>query len=130
MSNRTLHIEHEGQTFHGRVATIDSTTLGPEGHGLWTTMLHCHGDGWGVSVGGYRADGAYGIEFVKAFVHTAGVESWEDLRGARIVVLFERSGFGGRAVGIAHISDESKVFILQELADALREREQQDQPPF
>lgn len=112
MSNRTMTIDYGGRTFYGQVATVDSTLLGLEGHGLWTTMLRCSGDGWGVHVGGYRAD----MAFVKAFTCAVGVESWEDIPGRQVIVLFDRDG-AGRALGIAHVTDENRVMILQDIAD-------------
>jgi len=126
--SRSIVIEHNGTTYYGRVATIESTYLGTEDHGILTAYLHCSGDSWGIGVGGYGLDRydeaqdkriptAYGLSHIVQLVHTAGVGSWEKLPGTEIIVLFtSESPLGGTAAGIAHIRDEKKVLILKEHA--------------
>jgi hypothetical protein len=125
---RTITIEHNGTTYYGQVATIKSTSIGTEDHGILTAYLHCSGDGWEIGVGGYGLDAydeargervptAYGMDHILQLARTAGVSTWEDLPGTDVIVLFtSKSALGGVAAGIAHISDEKKVLILKEHA--------------
>lgn len=139
MSERTITIEHNGTTYYGKVATIKSTMIGVEDHGILTAYLHCDGDGWGIGVGGYGLDQpvtvdgkfshreptAYGFDHIVQMARTVGVNTWEKLPGREVLVLFDSpNSWGGTAKGIAHISDESKVFILAEHAEAWKQREQ------
>jgi len=128
MRNRKITVEHHGTTYYGQVATIESTTLGTEDHGILTAYLHCSGDGWGIGVGGYgldtydeaqkkRVPTAYGLDHIVQLARTAGVGRWEDLPGTQVIVLFtSESSLGSTAAGIAHISDEKRVLILKEHA--------------
>lgn len=134
--SRTITIEHNGSTYYGKVARISGTMLGTEDHGILTAYLHCEGDGWGIGVGGYGLDQpvdvdgkhshreptAYGFDHVLQMARTVGVAKWEDLPGREVLVLFDSpTSFGRTAKGIAHISDESKVFILADHAEAWKE---------
>lgn len=130
--SRTITVEHHGTTYYGKVARVASTHLGGEDHGILTAYLHCEGDGWGIGVGGYGldepyqdADGkhagrrptAYGFDHVVQLYRTVGAESWEKVVGRELLVLFEdKHALGGTAKGIAHISDERRVFILADHA--------------
>ena len=131
--SRTIQIKHNGQTYHGKVARITSTTLGIEGHGIATAYLNVEGDGWGVGVGGFcldtpvKVDGkyshregtAFGFDHIMQLTRTVGSLTWEGLVGMDVIVLFEgRDSWGSSAVGIAHVSDESKVMVLKEHADS------------
>lgn len=112
MSTRTITLEHEGETYRAKIATIKSTHLGPEDHGIFTSYLHCDGDGWGVGVGGYVLGGAFAIDHIKAVMETVGVGRWEDIPGKRVLVLFDNEhggAWGQVARGIAHLSDEKRV---------------------
>lgn len=126
---RTITIQHNGETYYGKVATITHTLLGAEDHGILTSYIHCEGDGWGVGVGGYsldtpvKVDGkhshreptAYGLDQIVAMYSTVGVSSWEKVVGREVLVLFDTEhSWGGTAKGIAHISDETKVLILSD----------------
>lgn len=127
---RTITIDHNGQTYYGKAARIKSTTLGIEDHGILTAFLHCEGDGWGISVGGYALDAwdfqigqriptAYGLDHIMQMCRTIGVDSWEKIPGREVLVLFDsESTYGGRAVGIAHISDEARVMDFAEHAES------------
>ena len=131
---RTITVEHAGETYAGRIGTITTTLLGMEDHGIFTTSLLVEWPSSGVSVGGFaldsyekdldrRAGTAYGLDHVMQILETVGVEKWEDVRGKEVIVLFEGDGgWGARSVGIANITDESKVFIPKLHAAFWRER--------
>lgn len=126
----SLTVTHEGQTFYGHIATIKSTTLGWEDHGILTAMLDLTWDGSGVGVGGYcldqttggpdygRRGTAYGLDHIMRIMETVGVDRWEKLPGSRVVVLFEsENAWGGTSRGIAGLQN-GRVFLLKEHAEA------------
>lgn len=137
--SRTITVEHNGTTYYGKVAKVESTHLGTEDHGILTAYLHCSGDGWGIGVGGYGLDEpfhddegkflgrrptAYGFDHVLHLARTVGAPSWEKLPGCEVLVLFKTpNSVGVTAAGIAHISDEKRVFILKDHADEWLGRE-------
>jgi len=122
-------------------AKITGTTLGIEGHGIFTAYIHLEGDGWGVSFGGYafdywseadkrRVGASYGMEFIRRLMNTVGVESWEKLPGAFVRV--DSEGWGGKAKRIGHITkaqwfDPEALFAEMRAADAAL-RGSQEQP--
>lgn len=131
--NRTIEIQHNGTTYYGKVARVESTMLGVEDHGIVTAYLRCKGDGWGIGVGGYcldmpvKVDGkhshregtGYGLDHIMRLAQTVGSPTWEGCKDKDVVVLFTTEhSWGSTAVGIAHVSDESKVLILKEHAEA------------
>ena len=96
-------------------ATIASTTLGEEGHGIFTAYVFVEGDGWGCGFGGYALDQwddilkdrigtAYGLEYIKRVMETVGVDSWEKLPGQHVRV--ETEGLGGGITRIGHFLKE------------------------
>ena len=133
---RTLTIEHNGETYYGHIAKIESTMLGVEDHGIATAYLHLKWDGSGIGVGGFcldtpvkDADGkhshregtGYGMDHIMQMVRTVGVSTWEKLKGADVIVLFKTaSSWGSTASGIAGLHN-GKVLILKEHADQWRE---------
>lgn len=130
--SRTITIEYRGTTYYAVAATITSTRLGKEGHGVLTADVLCEWPGGGVSVGGraldapeYTVEGkfkkrvptAWGLDHTMKIAETVGVDTWEELPGSVVLVLFEDdSTWGARAVGLAHITDESKVLVFTEHA--------------
>lgn len=132
--NKSLTIEHNGQNYTGHIATIDRTELGIQDHGLMNVWLHCSWPGSGVGVGGYALDTydrtekkrvgtGYGLDFVMQVLDTVGVRTWEQIAGKQIIVLFDGDGgWGGSAVGFAHLSDD-KALILSDHASAWKNRE-------
>lgn len=139
--SRSVTVEHNGQKYTGHVATIKSTTLGIEDHGIMTANLHCEWPGGGVSVGGYCLDSpngkpspdfkregtAFGLDHIMQIMDTVGVYSWEKIPGKQVIVLFDYSEsgntWGSWAVGFANILDEDKVLILKEHAEAWLSRD-------
>jgi hypothetical protein len=101
---RTITVEHNGTTYYGHIATVESTTLGIEDHGIVTAHLHLKWDSAGIGVGGYcldtpvkdengkflRREGtAYGMDHLMRLTQTVGVSTWERLKGASVIVLFK-----------------------------------------
>jgi hypothetical protein len=138
MSNRSITIEHGGKTYGGQIGTITSTRLGMEDHGITTASLTVEWAGGGVSVGGFALDTvadktagdysrrgtAYGLDHILRILEAVGVERWERLVGEQVIVLFEgRSAWGAQSVGIASTTDDSKVFVMEDHAEAWRAAE-------
>lgn len=139
MTERSIVIEHNGVKYTGHIATIKSTRLGYEDHGILTTSLDLSWEGSGVGFGGYcldepknrlgrdytRVGTAYGLDYIIRVMETVGVDRWEKLQGSRVIVLFDYtpsgSTWGGVVRGIAALQDD-KVFIPSEHADAWREK--------
>lgn len=133
---RSIVIEHNGVEFGGQVGTVTSTRLGYQDHGILTASLVVEWKNGGVSVGGFcldepkdreardfsRRGTAYGLDHLIRIVETVGVDSWEQIKGQQVIVLFEgRSTWGAQSVGIAHATDESKVLVFSEHAAEWRE---------
>lgn len=131
---RTVTVEHNGNLYDAEPMVIKSTFLGQEDHGIFTAMLHCEGDGVGISVGGYGLDAwseednrrigtSYGLEHIKAILRVAGVDTWEKLPGTHILVLYGggQGGWGGRSVGFAHPVKRLAV-VFSEQAEEWRAR--------
>lgn len=140
MGDRTITITHNGVTYTGEIATISSTSLGWEDHGILTTNLGLSWDGGGVGFGGYvldrpakgdrseawpggRLGTAYCSDFLIQTMQTIGVDKWEDLKGASVIALFEgASRIGSRIRGIAGLSN-NRVFVPAEHAQLWRTEE-------
>jgi hypothetical protein len=131
---RSLSISHGGKEYTGYLATIKSTMLGWEDHGILTAYLMCEWPSSGIGVGGYcldettgtpkydRVGTAYGLDHIMHLIKTVGVNKWEDIPGKHVVVLFEgRGGTGGIAAGIAHATND-KIFICEEHAALWRDK--------
>lgn len=137
--SRTIAVEHDGKTYSGQLAKIDSTALGFEDHGILTASLNCSWSGGGISVGGFcldqstgspdynRVGTAYGLDHLIRLMETVGVSRWEKIPGQQVIVLFDSapgvSTWGSTSVGIANVLNEDRVLILkahaeQWLADA------------
>ena len=69
------------------VGRIQSTSLGFEDHGIFTFVLHMDYGGAGQGVGGYYLKETAG-EFIPAILKAVGVNTWEELKGRTIFVLF------------------------------------------
>lgn len=131
-------IEHDGTTYSGQIATIKSTALGTEDHGIFTAWLNLEWPGGGIGVGGLALDGphkdadgkhlgrvgsAFGADHVMRIIETVGVDKWEQLPGCQVIVLFEgKGGLGSQACGIAGITNE-KVLNFKKHAKSFIEKE-------
>jgi hypothetical protein len=63
-----------------------------------------------------RVGHAFGTEWLMRVMATVGVETWEKVPGARLLVLYPKPGHWGLSpVGIANI-DTGKALIFKELA--------------
>lgn len=134
MATRTIMIDHNGRTLYGHVATIESTFLGYEHHGIFTAGLHLKWDSSGVKFGDYCLDDvpgddekrhgtAFGMDHIIEIMRTVGVGTWEALKGKRVIVLFDtESGWGSMVQGIANIDDDDRVFIPKDHAEAWKAR--------
>lgn len=139
MIDLNLTIAHEGKTYGGQIATISGTSLGSPDHGIISAYLHTKWNGGGIGVGGFcldeplkddagkfikRVGTAYGLDHLMRIMETVGVETWEDLPGKHVIVLFEgKSIFGKTAAGIAGIANE-KVLIFKDHANAFTKENQ------
>lgn len=117
MATRTLTITHNDTDYEGRVATVQSTSLGEEEHGIFTAYLTLGGNHWGVQAGGYNLQSAtpkFAIDQLKQILWVLGARRWEDLTGKPAVAVFETNG-AERCVGIAH-PIEDRILIFAEHA--------------
>lgn len=134
---KTLAVEHNGTTYAGQLASIESTSLGYEDHGILTAWIFCTFPSGGIGVGGYcldqprdrdgrdytRVGTAYGLDHLMRLMETVGVDRWEKLPGQQVIVLFDAepgvSALGKRSVGLAGVLNDH-VLILAEHAEAWR----------
>ena len=134
---RTINIEHNGEAYTGEIATIESTRLGYQDHGILTADLTLRWGSSGISVGGYALDRptaahdgsrgregtAFGLDQIIQILSTVGVSRWEDLKGKQLIVLFDGDGgWGTIAVGIASTTDEDRILIFKQHAASWKER--------
>jgi hypothetical protein len=135
MAERTIIVEHNGKKYTGHVGTVSYTRLGMEDHGILTADVGFEWPGGGVSVGGFRLDArgnvgtAYGLDYIIRVLDVFGVEKWENIKGSQAIVLFdytEGGTWGRQSKGIAHITDDSKVFIPAEHAQEWRDRQEEN----
>jgi hypothetical protein len=137
VNERAITIEHNGKLYTGHIGQIEYTQLGYEDHGIFTASVGFKWDGGGVGIGGYALDqatdpaagdysrrgSAYGLDHIIRLMETVGVEKWEELQGARAIVLFDYSAsgntLGSQSRGIAGLMND-KVFIPGEHAEEWR----------
>jgi hypothetical protein len=56
-------------------------------------------------------------------METVGVSRWEALPGKQAIILYAGSaGWGGRSIGIASLTDSDRVLILEDHAQAWKDR--------
>ncbi len=112
-------------------ATIKSTSLGYEDHGILVTWVNLSWDGGGVGFGGNALDEvvfnkqgeflkreghAFGMEFICQVLKTVGVDTWEKLPGTPVRVEFDADGgLGSTCIGLGHFLKD-KWFHPKELA--------------
>lgn len=135
---RTITIETTSGKYTGEIATIESTRLGYQEHGILTADLTLRWGASGVSVGGYALDKprssdvkdhsregtAFGLDQIIWIMRTVGVENWEDLQGKQVIVLFDGDDSPtSRAVGIASTTDQYAVLDFKLHALSWKDKE-------
>jgi hypothetical protein len=124
-------VTHNDVEYTAEHAVITSTRLGYEDHGILTFILTCSGAVWGIGVGGWALDTPFkdangktirvpraeGMMLLLEVMRVVGVESWEDVAGKTVLVLFD----GQRAVGIANPSN-GETLVLQEFVERAKEQ--------
>ena len=132
-----ITIEHEGKTLYGTIATVSSTKLYWEDHGILTASLILEWQNGGVSFGGYcldeprdregrdysRVGTAYGLDHIMRIIETVGVESWEKIKGAKIIGYFDRENALGSTLTAIGGLDNGKVFDPKAHAELWRSKE-------
>jgi hypothetical protein len=117
---------------HSQIAKIESTHLGWEDHGIFTTYLIVSYGGSGQSIGGYsldepRRDGqgkhigrfgtAYGAEWIARTMRACSVDRWEDIAGRTVLVYKQDDSWNSPVLGIGPLPTErGETFIFEELA--------------
>ena len=110
--------------------TVDRTFLGREDHGIFTFTLHCSGPACGVGVGNYcldtlvtDADGnrhrvplREGFAVLLEILRVLGVNSWEELPGKDIGVLFD----GNLSVGVSNL-ETGEDLVFSDCVNATRQ---------
>jgi len=132
--SRDLTIEHNGITYTGQIAIVESTFLGMEDHGIFTANVAFKAGGWGQGTGHYCLDApikdedgkflrregtGYGMDYIMAVIEVFGARSWESIKGMSAIVLRENDY--GMILGIAHLHDENKVLVFTEHLEAWME---------
>lgn len=113
---RTLTVEHDGVTYIGEIARIESTMLGYEDHGIFTAVIHFAGPSWAQGTPGYAIAEGNGIGFIRAVLNAVGVDQWEKLKGQRAIALREKPFDLIR--GIANVDDDH-AFVFADYPDRL-----------
>lgn len=138
-ATREFIVRHAGVDYSAHIATIKSTSLTYEDHGILTMYSVLEWPGGGVSFGGYgldeptfeppTADGkrgkfigrkptAYGLDFILQVMKVAGVDTYERIAGQRVLALFDYkangSTWGAQVQGLAHIDDKDRIFLPKE----------------
>lgn len=98
---------------------IESTHLGFEGHGIFSSMITIETDDGHQGFGGYSLGGKSGMEFIETTLKTLEVEKWEDLKGKLIRVKREDR----RMVAIGHYLKDNWLNI----EEFFKERENKDE---
>lgn len=119
-----ITIEHNGETLYGQIATVDSTKLWWEDHGILTASLSLKWQNGGVSFGGYcldepkdreakdytRAGTAYGLDHIMRIIETVGASGWEGIKGSKVIAYFDRENAWGSTVRAIGGLDNGLVF--------------------
>ena len=91
-----------------RNARIESTMLGIEDHGIFTSFVYLEWESAGIGFGGYVLGGQSGIDFIKEILDVVGVGKWEDLKGKYVRV--ETDGLGSPCNGIGNILKDKWIY--------------------
>lgn len=83
---------------------IDSTMLGIEDHGTFTSMMQIECENVSQGFGGWVLNVPNGAKFIMRTLEIAEAQNWESLRGKPIRV--KREAKHGRIIAIGHYIDD------------------------
>lgn len=110
-------VDYNGHTYQVELATIKSTWIGTEDHGIFTVSLDLEYSGGSFQGLGHLSagqDGEYLGKVVKAILDTiGGYANWESLKGVKVYALREE-GWNGMIRGLLSL-DQQRVVIFKEL---------------
>jgi len=89
MISEKILLDVDGVEYEGKLAKVDSTSLGYEGHGIPTAFLNCSGDGWGQGAGGYHLGAAGMSAFVMGVLDCLKLDTWEKVAGQQVMLLYK-----------------------------------------
>lgn len=127
MAQRETIITHNGKEYLAEICSVRETFLGIEDHGLFAAILELEGQSWGTHFHfsvldgnpreslGERTPTAYGMFVLKEILNTLGVTSWEKVKWQKLFLL--RDKVTDMPQGIAHLEDEDKILIVEDLKD-------------
>lgn len=124
--------------YRNTIAKITDTFLGVQDHGIWTATLTVEYENGGVQgIGGYALDQplrapdgeflgrfgtADGMEFVRRTCAAVGVETWEELKGKIVRVLFDPDDTGlsaqPRGIAAGPFSRGGRLFVFGDHMEA------------
>lgn len=110
-------VEIDGVEYRARLATIERTSLGYEGHGIMTAWLHLGGESWGQGAGGYGLSGEALSVWVKATLKVVGAEQWEDLPNKRVFALYDMDSGGYGFIKGLKSADSDRVMLFDQVFD-------------
>lgn len=94
-------------------AIILSTSLGSEGHGIFTANLMMKGESWAQGFGNYHLNHNAAL-FISRTLEVVGVERWEDLKGKPCRI--RRDDPSGSITAIGNLIEEKWFEPRKELA--------------
>lgn len=117
----------DGAAYQAELASVESTHLGYEDHGIGTAILTFTGPGWRQAneprgLSDYdketkRQRGtAYGFDVVLRVIEVLGVDAWEKIAGKRVYVL--RVDGRGPIVGIANPDKPERHLLFKPHAES------------
>jgi hypothetical protein len=117
--------EFHGKFYEAEIGVIENTFLGIEDHGILTFIIYLRFDGSGQGAGTYSLDGydktlgkrvgspAMAV-VIRSILETVGVDSWEGLKGRRVVAL--RDELYGQIKGLTNLPpDKTRFTIFDEI---------------
>jgi hypothetical protein len=127
MSSDPVRMTVNDREMFGRVARVESVTLGTEGHGILTVWLMLDYGGSGQGFGGYALDEwhepwgrrrgtAYGTDYLLRLLAAFGVDSLDKIKGRYCYALTDDDGWNSTLRGIAPMPmDDGKPFLVTDL---------------
>lgn len=137
MTTPELPLTHNGTAYTAVPGRIERTFLGFHTNHLRMVAVGISlPDSGYINTGDYVPDQnvpgedsalgkAFSMDYVTHVLLAAGSDTWEGLKGSRVLVLFNAAsidGHGQPALGLARL-DGSHVVIFQDLADSWKARE-------